>query len=1031
MKFQFKEQDYQVRAVESIADVFAGQPFEDRASYLREAGDRSKGQMGIRYSGNDAFLTDDTGFANARLALSGTQLLQNIRNVQQNNNIRQSEELKGHLGACSLDVEMETGTGKTYVYIRTMFELNKRYGWSKFIIVVPSVAIREGVANSFDLTEEHFFGIYGKKIRRFVYNSKDLGQLDDFAADKDIYCMIINAQAFAASLKEGARNEAARIIYSLQDTFSTRRPIDVIAATRPIIILDEPQKLGGAATQASLQRFRPLFTVNFSATHKEAHNLVYVLDALDAYNMKLVKQIEVKGLEIKNLRGTDGFVCLNQIMVSAGKPPVARLSFEVNRAGGVSRETRLCGVGYDLYKNSAGKGMSSLERYREGYVVKDIDAAADSVTFMNGLVLHSGEGVGDMNEREMRRVQIRETIESHFEKEELLFSRGIKCLSLFFIDEVANYRRYGEDGSEKNGIYGDMFEQEYNSVLERYKNLPETPYIRYLKGISAHQTHRGYFSVDKNKRMVDPSKNKRSEESDDISAYDLILKDKERLLSFKEPVRFIFSHSALREGWDNPNIFQICTLKQSDSTVTKRQEVGRGMRLCVDETGKRQDDTFLHGAVFDVNRLTVVASESYKDFVSGLQRDIAQDLYERPARAASDYFFGKTVHIDGVLHQITSRQAEDIEYYLIKNDYIDRERRVTEKYRKDVSKGALAPLPESVQPFGEEVHALVGRIVDESALAAMTKNGRKSKIEDNDLNENFRKPEFQELWNRLNRKYAYSVHFDSEDLIRQSVRAIDEHLAVSRVQYTVEEGSQRENIRAEQVKAGESFKHGKARTKLLQNAGGTSAAYDLIGKICSGTGLTRKTISAVLKGIRADKFAMFRNDPEEFIAKAVRLINGVLSEMVAEHIEYTPTGGVYDNSIFTKGASPLAGAVKAERHITPYVICESDIEREFAEALDSHSDEVSVFAKLPKGFSIPTPVGNYTPDWVIAYKKEGEKKVRYIVAETKGSAEESSLRRIEKTKIACAKKFFSSLDDKDIIYSVVTDYAELFDVANA
>ena len=324
MKFQFKEQDYQVRAVESIADVFAGQPF------------------------------------------------------------RQSEELKGHLGACSLDVEMETGTGKTYVYIRTMFELNKRYGWSKFIVVVPSVAIREGVANSFDLTEEHFFGIYGKKIRRFIYNSKDLGLLDDFAADKDIYCMIINAQAFAASLKEGARNEAARIIYSLQDMFSTRRPIDVIAATRPIIILDEPQKLGGAATQASLQRFRPLFTVNFSATHKEAHNLVYVLDALDAYNMKLVKQIEVKGLELRNLRGTDGFVCLNQIMASAGKPPVARLSFEVNRAGGVSRETRLCGVGYDLYKNSAGKGMSSLEKYREGYVVKDIDAAADSVTFMNG-----------------------------------------------------------------------------------------------------------------------------------------------------------------------------------------------------------------------------------------------------------------------------------------------------------------------------------------------------------------------------------------------------------------------------------------------------------------------------------------------------------------------------------------------------------------------------------------------------------------------------------------------------------------------
>lgn len=574
MKFQFKEQAYQVDAVESVVKVFKGQPYQDRISYLIDRGVTSSEsdviEMELKDDGTMEQIDDLTGFANARINLSDEQLLENINSVQTSNNIKQSSNLVGHLGRCSLDIEMETGTGKTYVYIRTMFELNRRYGWSKFIVVVPSIAIREGVAKSFDMTEEHFFQIYGKKIRRFIYNSSNLTEIDRFSSSKDIYCMIINSQAFASSLKEGAKNEAARIIYSKQDSFRSRRPIDVIAANRPIIILDEPQKLGGEATQTSLKRFNSLFTINYSATHKESHNPVYVLDALDAYNQKLVKKIEVKGFELKNLRGTHGYVYLSEIVLSKDQPPKARIGFEINYKKGINREMRLCSKGYDLYANSGNNDVSPLEQYKDGYVVNEINPIANTVTFVNGLTISCGQADGNVSERDQRRVQIRETIESHFEKEEKLFNKGIKCLSLFFIDEVSKYRQYDEDGNELLGEYGVMFEQEYESVLNDHLTLIDSPYTRYLKGISASETHNGYFSIDKKtNRIVNSSINKKSGISDDISAYDLILKNKERLLSFDEPTRFIFSHSALREGWDNPNIFQICTLNRATAPLQK------------------------------------------------------------------------------------------------------------------------------------------------------------------------------------------------------------------------------------------------------------------------------------------------------------------------------------------------------------------------------------------------------------------------------------------------------------------------------
>ncbi|HEY9746320.1 MAG TPA: DEAD/DEAH box helicase family protein, partial [Oculatellaceae cyanobacterium] len=636
-------QQYQTDAVNSVVNIFAGQPYSDRVSYVRDLGINKKKQYTQVSLFNEPESPGDElsiGFENARLVLTPGQLLQNIRNMQARNNIKQSETLVSHLGACSLDVEMETGTGKTYVYIKTIFELNKRYGWSKFIVVVPSIAIREGVYKTFQITQDHFMEHYGKKARFFVYNSQNLTELDNFSASSGINVMIINIQAFNTSLKEDARSKEARRIYEKLDEFGSRRPIDVIKANRPILILDEPQKMGGDKTQKALANFNPLFCLNYSATHVQHHNLVYVLDAVDAYNKRLVKKIEVKGFEVKNLRGTDRYLFLENIIISPKKPPMAKIELEIEykKSVNIKREARILGVGDDLYVES-----NEMEQYK-GYVISDIDPIRGTVTFTNGVVLSRGEVIGDVSEKDMRRIQIRETIISHFEKEKHLFELGIKTLSLFFIDEVAKYRKYNEAGEEVNSEYGEMFEQEYISVLNDYITLEDTPYVRYLKSIDPAKTHAGYFSIDKHGRKVDSPTKRGSDESDDISAYDLILKDKERLLSFEEPVRFIFSHSALREGWDNPNVFQICTLKHGGASPTqKRQEVGRGLRLCVNQRGERMDMEKCADSVHSINVLTVIASEGYKNFVADLQTGIKEALYERPTKATVEYFTGKTV----------------------------------------------------------------------------------------------------------------------------------------------------------------------------------------------------------------------------------------------------------------------------------------------------------------------------------------------------------------------------------------------------
>ena len=1022
MKFNFKIQQYQTDAVNAVVDAFKGQRYQDKIDYRRDAGESTEAQMTFDFIG-------DTGFMNAEVGLSDEQLLRNINELQSHNNIRLSPALVKDIGRCSLDIEMETGTGKTYVYIKTMFELNKRYGWSKFIVVVPSIAIREGVKKTFEITADHFMEHYGKKARFFIYNSANLNQLDNFSASAGINVMIINTQAFAASLKEDGKSKEARIIFSKRDEFGSRRPIDVIAANRPIVIMDEPQKMGGNVTQTTLKKFNPLFLLNYSATHKTQHNLVYVLDALDAFNKRLVKKIEVKGFEVKNLRGTDKYLFLEQIVLSSKKPPMAKIELEIGYSKSINRETRLLGVGDDLFFVS-----QEMEQYR-GYTISDIDPLRNTVTFTNGEVIAVGTVTGDVSERDMRRIQIRETILSHFEKEERLFNMGIKTLSLFFIDEVAKYRQYDENGDEVLGEYGVMFEEEYIDALNSYTTMLDTPYQRYLRSTcsDAAAVHKGYFSVDKKTgRSVDSQLKRGSEFSDDISAYDLILKNKERLLSFEEPTRFIFSHSALREGWDNPNVFQICTLKHSDSQTAKRQEVGRGLRLCVNQDGNRMDNESCGDRVHDINMLTVIASESYKTFVSDLQSDIKTVLYDRPTVATNEYFKGKYVRVNDVPTMIDGKCADAIEFYLIGNGYVDMERKVTDKYRMDLQAHTLAPLPEMLLPMADGIHTLIQAVYDDSVIADMFADARDAKVKDNPLNENFAKKEFQALWKQINRKYAYTVSFDSEELIRKAVNHINEKLFVSQLLYTTTIGRQKAEMDEYELDRGDSFGGTKTRTQALRHAGGSQIKYDLVGKIASGAVLTRRTVVAILKELREDKLYMFKNNPEEFISKVIKLINEQKATMIVEHISYNQIDGEYDSAIFTaeKGLQNFENAFRATKAVQDYVFtdgsAEKSIERKFAEDLDA-AEEVCVYAKLPKGFHIPTPVGNYSPDWAIAFY-EGAVKHIYFVAETKGTMESLNLRPIEQAKISCAKKLFNELSTSEVRYHDVDSYQSLLAV---
>ncbi|MEW6597628.1 MAG: DEAD/DEAH box helicase family protein [Pseudomonadota bacterium] len=1006
MKLKFKVQPYQTQAVDSVVDCFAGQPLVNGITYRIDPG--RKAQV-------SAF---EEGFKNADLALTDLQVLANIKDAQRRQNLPISDKLVSSAGCrFNLDIEMETGTGKTYCYIKTMFEMNKRYGWSKFIIMVPSIAIREGVYKSLQITADHFTESYGKKARFFIYNSRRLHELESFSSDAGINVMVINIQAFNA---RGADN---RRIYDELDDFQSRKPIDVIASNRPILILDEPQKMEGVATMEALPKFKPLMILRYSATHRTEHNRVHRLDALDAYNQKLVKKIAVRGIQTRGLAGTNAYLYLEGIDISK-KAPVARIEIEVKlKSGEIKRQLRRLEFRDDLFAESG-----ELDQYRDGFVISQIDARNDTVEFTNGLVLHAGEATGDVSERDIRRIQIRETIKAHLDKEKQLFAQGIKVLSLFFIDEVVKYRDYAQP--DEKGEYARVFEEEYELLKEEYLSelaIDGEAYRKHLAGIDVAATHNGYFSIDKKtNRLKDPVVGARAVDSDDVDAYDLILKDKERLLSFGEPTRFIFSHSALREGWDNPNVFVMCMLKHSDNTISRRQEVGRGLRLSVDQNGDRMDNP---AVVHDINILTVVASESYRDFVSGLQKEIADTLTSRPRKATEAYFTGKTITTDGGPIEITPAMAKQIYRYLVKNDYSDESDQITTAYHEAKEAGTLAALPDDLKPHADQIFQIIDSVFSDAQLPKVD-DGRKPKT--NPLNENFEKKEFQELWRRINQKAVYRVEFDSDELVRKCVSALDSQLRVTPLQYTVQTGVQGDGLTDEQLKAGDGF----SLTGSTTERGGSIHSlvkYDLLGKVAENTELTRKTVADILTGIQASVFSQFRENPEHFIAEASRIVAEQKATMIIERLAYDGLSERYAVDIFTAnqtGQDFSKASAKLKHHVYDYVVTDSDIERKFAGALDS-SNEVVVYAKLPRGFLIPTPVGDYNPDWAISFK-EGSVKHIYFVAETKGTMSSMKLREIENTKIACARKFFDEIgrrvSEDRVKYDVVTSYEKLMDI---
>ena len=1025
MKLKFKVQPYQTAAVQAVVDCFKGQPpaSAEAMSYRIDPG---QAQQGVKY------LFDKDGVKNAELALSDSALIANIQDVQRAQNLSLSNALVlTNVAKVNLDIEMETGTGKTYCYIKSIFELNKQYGWSKFIIVVPSIAIREGVAKSLEITAEHFLETYHKKARFFIYNSKDLDKLERFSSDAGINVMVINVQAFAA---RGADN---RRIYDELDDFQSRRPIDVISANRPILILDEPQKMEGAVTLKSLEEFKALMVLRYSATHKTTHNKIHRLDALDAYNQKLVKKIAVRGISVKGLAGTNAYMYLQSIDISTKKPPEARVEFEQKlNSGEIKRVVRKLTKGNNLFSGGFSNG---LDQYND-YVVADINANTDTLSFTNGVELFVGEAYGDVNEAALRRIQIREAIKAHFDKEQIVHQQGIKVLTLFFIDEVVKYRDYS--AADTKGDYARIFEEEYRQYLNEMLDLDETPYIKYLKGITAEKTHSGYFSIDKRtKRDVDPDTEKRGENaglSNDVDAYDLILRNKETLLSLPKPtddeitrgrknVRFIFSHSALREGWDNPNVFVICALKHSDNTVSRRQEVGRGLRLSVNQNGDRMDHP---ATVHDINVLTVVASESYKDFVSALQKDISDSLSARPRVADKAYFTGKVLNTPSGAVTVSDDQAASIEFYLIQNDYVDIKRNVTENYHQAKKDGTLKALPSGLLPHAEQVYNLIDSVFSESQMFEISDDRRPKK---NPLNSNFDKQEFKELWNRINRKAAYSVDFDSAELVTKAVAELNKSLLVTPLQYTIQSGEQAAQVTYDGLKEGEAFVLNATETEKNVHSIHSAVKYDLIGKIAESTQLTRRAAADILKAISVKVFAQFCTNPESFIAETVRLINEQKATMIIEHLAYDPVEDKFDLDIFTAGQTKQdfsKAGDKLKRHIYDYVMTDSGIERDFVKELDTCT-EVVVYAKLPRGFVIPTPVGDYNPDWAISFK-EGLVKHIYFVAETKGSLSSMNLRKIEETKIECARKFFDEINRKypleNVKYDVVNSFGKLMEI---
>ena len=992
MKLKFVDQPYQTEAVNAICDIFEGCEVKDSLFTI----DQSTKYEGTLIAEDETFLYS-LGHGN-RLSIDDYRMLDNLQGIQSNNNIQMSRDLQNK----NFTIEMETGTGKTYVYTKTILEMNKRYGFTKFIIVVPSIAIKEGVDSSFAATNEHFKEKYDNVTYNwFVYDSNHLDKIRDFATSTNIEIMIINIDAFRKSFTDPEKETKANLIHRESEKLSGNKPINLIASTNPIVIIDEPQSVDNTKkAKEAIESLNPLCTLRYSATHRELYNLMYRLTPVDAYQENLVKHIEVASITSDDA-STKPYVKLLSV---SNKDNTYKCRIEIyvkdKKTGAISKKTVPAKTNDDIWELS-----NEVDYYRNSnYIIDNIDCfpGEESISLANGDYINIGEAIGEVDPAAIKRAQIRQTIELHLGKELHYMSKGIKVLSLFFIDEVAKYRDY--DAEDEKGDYAKWFEEEYNKLIRqpKYKKLLDV-YGDYISS-DASEVHEGYFSKDGKGRL----KNSKGEgtSADDESTYQLIMKDKERLLSFDEPIRFIFSHSALKEGWDNPNIFQVCTLVETKDTMTKRQKVGRGLRICVDQNGERVLDN-------KYNTLSVVANESYKEFASSLQKELETDNFKFGIIETVS-FTGLSVRIGNKLHELDQKQSKEIFDYLKDNEYMTKGGKITQKFHQVVHNEEFC-LPEKYEAFTDKVIKQIKSLSREIEIKDAS-----TKIPVH-LNKQVElSPEFQNLWNKIKQKTKYSINMDIDKLKRDAVERIKN---MPRIKEDRIDGEiTRMNItQAGIVKESSQLKQYQAISDLE-----TPDYPDFIRRLQEATGLLRRTIIDIV--VESGRLHDFYVNPEECIRQVSKILLNVKKENLTDGIKYEKTDEYYEQDLIFndeglygyKGRNVIETA--SDKNVFDHVIYDSNIEKQFAEDAE-FDDEVVLYAKLPAAFKIDTPIGNYNPDWAVVLNTgDGEK--LYFVAETKGTEIIEDLKGNERRKIFCGRKHFEVIDT-DIKYEVVKELKSL------
>jgi len=971
MKLHFEPNlDYQLQAVDAVCDLFRGQEIcRTEFTVTRDAADPQL-RMG--------FAESDLGLGN-RLTLLDDELLKNLNAVQIRNGLRPSESL----ASGDFTVEMETGTGKTYVYLRTIFELNKRFGFTKFVIVVPSIAIKEGVYKTLQITEEHFKGLYaGQPFDYFLYDSSKLGQVRNFATSPNIQIMVVTVGAIN---KRDVNN-----LYKDSEKTGGEKPIDLIKATRPIVIVDEPQSVDGGlsgAGKAALDAMNPLCTLRYSATHVDKHHMVYRLDAVDAYERRLVKQIEVASATVEDAHNRP-FVRLVSVSNQRGSIS-ARVELDVETATGVQRREVTVYDGDDLEQTTR------RPIYRDCRIGEICVAKGNEFLELRvpggEQYLRPGQAWGDVDPLAVQREMIRRTIKEHLDKEKRLRPLGIKVLSLFFIDEVAKYRQYDADGNPVKGDYARIFEEEY----KRLANHPDYRTLFQEVDLSrdADEVHEGYFSIDKkSRRAVDTTESNQAGREAAEQAYNLIMKDKEKLLSFDTPLKFIFSHSALREGWDNPNVFQICTLRDIRTERERRQTIGRGLRLCVNQDGQR-----VRG--FDVNTLTVIATESYEQFAENLQKEIEAETGIRFGILEAHHFVAvKVTSESGEMTPLGLEKSKALWEHLRSAGYIDARGKVQESLKQALANGHIE-LPDEFRPH----HAQIADIIAKVAGRLEIKNADERR-QVRPRQAILHSPEFKALWDRIKDKTTYRVEFDNEKLVEACIKALRDAppLPKTRLQW-----------RKADIAIGkggvEATERGGAQTVVLDET--DIELPDLLTQLQDRTQLTRRTICRILTG--CGRLDDFKRNPQAFIELAAEAINRCKRLAIVDGIKYQRLGDEYYYAQELFEQEELTGYIRnmlteTRKSVFESVVYDSGTEAAFADGLEKN-EAVKVYAKLPGWFKVPTPLGSYNPDWAVLVEKDGTERL-YLVVETKSSLFTDDLGDKESAKIECGKAHFKALE---------------------